>query len=1198
MKSKLTTVLLVGSLFLNYNSRAQGIFIKGNNSPNFLKTQKAIQKLERESLKEKKEQGLKNSFEQENDDDLAKAKRWEWFWRTRVSKEGWFPRPDYLTEETKRYNASLRNPNARKQSSSWSFVGPTTTPGGYEGLGRVTCVTFHPTDPQTFWIGSPDGGIWKTTDAGAHWATLTDQALPVLGVSDIAVNPNHPDTMYIATGDGDRGSFFAVTPGRTADTHSIGVLMSADGGITWNPTGLTYSVTSQATMRRIVINPSNTQIVLVATSSGIYKTSDAGQNWTQSVSGSFSDIQFKPGDPNTVYAAKRGAGSQVYLSTNGGSSFSQASNFTGASRISLGVTPSNPSIVDALCSNSSGGFGGLYRSTTSGASFSVLYADNNINILNNDEAGTGTTGQGTYDLYYAISPVNENKLFVGGVNSWVSTDGGTTWTINTMWTGSNSWNTGGEQVVHADKHWIAFNPLNSSMAVQCNDGGVYLSNNGGMNWSNISDGLGISQMYRISCSATNPNRILIGMQDNGSRLYDGNSWQSASGGDGMNCIIDPVDSTIYTSYVYGRLYRSSGQNNWEATISDNIPNSPQGEWLTPFTLDANGNIYAGYTDVYKSTDKGDSWTNIGNGKLLSGNLNTIAVAASDPQVIVAGDFYTLLRTNDGGANWNNITNGLPGSPVSYVTIHSTDPLKMWVSISGYDVGEKVYKTTDGGASWTNVSYTLPNIPVNCILYDKNSSSNRVFIGTDIGVFYIDDTMSDWVKLGTALPNVVISHLDIQYSAYKLRAGTFGRGVWEIDLSSLNSGAPIAHFTSSASSICDPASVTYTNTTTGTVTSYSWNFGPGATPATATTAGPHTVSYGSSGSKIVTLVVSNTSGIDSVKNTVVVNPAPNAPVISYNSGSMLLTCTASGSPSYQWKYNSGDVNGANSSALQLGQASPQGTYTCVITDGNSCTAVSNALDVSFPILPPVAHFTANPSSVCESGSVTFTNTSTGAITSYKWDFGAGATPASATTAGPHNVSYSGAGSKTISLVITNSSGADSTTQTVTVNPAPAQPLVTYDSTAMLLTCTASGSPSYQWQVNGGNISGANSSTLQLNQSSAQGNYTCIISDGNGCSALSNVVNVKMKTVNGVNLLDETTYVDVFPNPASSAFNIRQRVSGYVKSVSLVSVNGQNLVKKVLEKDEESLDLSKFSNGMYFIKMETKKGFLIKKIQIKH
>lgn len=719
-------------------------------------------------------------------------KRWEWYWESRLLPNGEFPSPSITWDEFHKYY-SQRNQNAQRSAQStanWTFSGPSSSNGGYSGLGRINCMAFHPTDANTFWVGTPAGGLWKTTNGGTDWTTSTDN-LPVLGVSDIAVHPTNPNILYIATGDGDLGSLSGLTGGADGDTKSIGILKSLDGGATWSTTGLNWSVTNHKLIRRLLINPSNPQILIAAASDGIWRTTDGGTTWSNAQLGYFMDLEYKPGDPTIVYASTFdfSGNAKIYRSTNSGLSWSLITSLANVIRINLAVTPNAPSLVDALCANTSSGLAGLWYSSNSGASFSQYFASNDTNnLLDGSYNASGNGGQGHYDLAYAINPVNYNDFWLGGINTWNSTNGGLNWNIKTMWNSNNSINPNNVPVVHADKHFIVFHPLVPGTMFECNDGGLYKTTNNGSTWSDLSNGLEISQMYRIGVSQTSQNRVITGLQDNGTKLFYNNLWYDVTGGDGMDCIIDYSNSSVqYASYANGVIYRTNNLWNNVVTISENLPGGQiDGAWVTPFVLHpSNPNIiYAGYDKLYKSMDQGDSWTAI-SGVLDSNNENIrfMAIAPSNPNTIYAATLKKLYSTTNGGTSWNLILDS--GTIQNYanlsgLAVDPTNPDKVFITVSGYTAGDKVYMKPGIGQNWINYSGSLPNIPVNCIVY-QTGSNEGLYIGTDIGVFYTDGSMTDWIPYQTGLPNVVVTDLEISYYDNKLWAGTFGRGLWKTDL---------------------------------------------------------------------------------------------------------------------------------------------------------------------------------------------------------------------------------------------------------------------------------------------------------------------------------------------------------------------------------------------------------------------------------
>ncbi|PLX00942.1 MAG: hypothetical protein C0594_14995 [Marinilabiliales bacterium] len=285
----------------------------------------------------------------------------------------------------------------------------------------------------------------------------------------------------------------------------------------------------------------------------------------------------------------------------------------------------------------------------------------------------------------------------------------------------------------------------------------------------------------MGSAAADENICITGAQDNGTMKYNAGVWNAVIGGDGMECFIDENNSsTMYGTVYYGALYKST---NGGYDFNEITPLAAEdGAWVTPFATEpGNSNvIYGGYTDVFKTSDAGNSWTQISTDLTGGTTLRSLAVAPSNTDVIYAATYTSIWKTTDGGTTWSDISSGFPVLSIKYITVSDTDPGNIWVSLSGYTAGEKVYTSTDGGNSWSNFSDGLPNLPVNCVLYE-NESNDAIYAGTDVGVYYRNESMSAWELFSEGLPNVIVNELEIHYASGKIRAATFGRGLWESDL---------------------------------------------------------------------------------------------------------------------------------------------------------------------------------------------------------------------------------------------------------------------------------------------------------------------------------------------------------------------------------------------------------------------------------
>lgn len=724
-------------------------------------------------------------------------KRWEWYWETRVDQAtGEFP--DFSAVDA--YYASKQPQRSKAEASNWTALGPDWSSGGYAGIGRVNTVAFPPGDFNNIYVGTPSGGLWYYN--GASWTPLTDQNT-VLGVSDIAFNSDFStsNTMYIATGDRDGGSMWSLGGAQYNDNNSIGVLKSTDAGATWQSTGLSFDVSQNARMSRIIIDPNDDNILYAATSFGIYKTIDAGVTWAQVLSGAhIIDMEFKPFKSSYIYAASynRSGNPEIFVSSDAGNSWTTLMSFpTNASRIELAVTPADSSYMYSLISNASGGFYGFYKSIDGGTTLeSVAVTNSNTSFMGYYSDGSGeNTGQGNYDLCMAASPNNVDEVFIGGINTWKSLDGGSSWTINNMWTSSSSYNFVAAPVVHADKHILKYR--DDGVLFEGNDGGIYEAVEGGSSWTDFSDGLVISQLYRLGVSQTHYDITLAGLQDNGTKLLDETGWTDVWGGDGMECIIDYVDPNVqYNTYVRGEIHRTT--DNWSSytTISDNLPTTEVGHWVTPYIMDPNDNntLYVGYHEVYKSSNRGDSFTQLTNFGDVNHKLRSIAMSPSNSNVLYVAFLDEIWKTQD-GSTWLNITGSLPVSSnsITSIAVKNSDENTLWVSMGGYD-SQRVYESNNGGDTWTNISTGLPNLPVMSVVQNNEVTNiNQLYAGTDVGVF-VKNGAENWLPFDNNLPNVVVTELEIYYNenfpdSSRLRAATYGRGLWESPLLTVSVQVP-------------------------------------------------------------------------------------------------------------------------------------------------------------------------------------------------------------------------------------------------------------------------------------------------------------------------------------------------------------------------------------------------------------------------
>jgi len=778
-------------------------------------------------------------------------KRWEYFWEQRVSPSGEFPSRSQNYRELETFKKSIGYNDAQRNTANWSPIGPSSLNfvDYSPGIGRVNSVAQHPTNSQILFAGTPGGGLWKSTNGGSAWTPMTDD-LASLGVSGIAIDASNPQVMYIGTGDGDGG-----------DTYSIGVLKSVDGGQSFETTGLDWNIADFRNINNVRISPFSNNILFAATDNGLWKSIDAGSNWYEVASGDVRDVEFHPTNSSIVYASRN-----LFLrSTDGGDSFiSISSGLPSASsigRMAIAVSLDEPSWIYALAGDgASQGFLGIYRSTDNGQTFTERATSPNLMGWADDGSDSG--GQAWYDMGLAVNPNNADQVFVGGVNLWRSNNGGSSWNIRAHWIYPSF--TGA--YVHADIHTLEYFGNNFYCG---SDGGIFKSANNGGSFTDLTDGIQCSQFYRMGGSATNANLLLAGAQDNGIILCDNGSCGQSVGADGMNVLIHPTNQNVmYSSSQYGNIKRSTnGGSDWQG-YSQDIPET--GDWLTPFMLDpTNANVlFAGFESLWRRNGNG-SWNQLSD---ASSNITAFNISATDNDIIYVTRNSSLSRTMDGGDTWTYINSGLPTLEKTSIEINPNDPMELWISTSAYVAGSKVFHSTNGGESWENMSLNLPNVPANSIVYEQGSNGG-LYLGMDVGVFYINDDLTNWVPYFDGLPNVVVSEVEIHYASGKLRAATYGRGVWETDIFSGISSAPAADFTASKKLICQGRDVQYNDISLLAEPGWIWNF-EGGEPATSSEQAP-LVTYNVPGIYEVSLTVTNAIGEDTELKTALIQVIPQA-----------------------------------------------------------------------------------------------------------------------------------------------------------------------------------------------------------------------------------------------------------------------------------------------------------------------------------
>ncbi len=642
--------------------------------------------------------------------------------------------------------------------------------------------------------------MFKSTDNGLNFTPIFEGDSGQ-SAGALAMDPSDPNRIWFGTGEANASG--DSYPGN-------GIYLTEDGGNTWTWKGLPDSYH----IGRIVVDPTNSDRVYVAVTGklfgtnaerGVYRTLDGGDSWERvhyinNTTGCI-DLEINVENPDIVYAVMweryrtpstrevAGDDSGVWRSTDGGNNWQQLtngipSNDPNLGRGALAISPDNPDRLYLFHSgtpfpgSSSTPYYGSWRSDNGGNSW---YS---ISIGNLDDDLYSSFGW--YFGESIVEPGNPDVIYVGGVATIRSMDGGNSWTRVF-------------EDAHVDQHAFYIDSNNPSHVISGHDGGVNRSTNRGSSSTDFIS-LGATQFYAICHDPSHPQRLYGGTQDNGTmRTMSGGTgdWTFVYGGDGFYCLVDPRDNgVIYAEWQYGNIVRSTngGSSFWD--ISDWW--SDRTNWMSPYCFDPLNydRLYFGTYRVYRTDNQGNSWSTIsgdltdGNdpGSLVYGTITTVAASAVQPNYVLAGtDDANVWITQNGGGNWTAIDGDLPDLWVSRVVFHPTQANTIFCTFSGHRVSNPtphVYRSDNLGATWYSVSGSgndqLPEGPVNDIIIDPDDP-NRYYVGTDFGVFFTVNEGDTWAALGQGLPMTAVFDLEFIASERRLVAGTHGRSMYSYNL---------------------------------------------------------------------------------------------------------------------------------------------------------------------------------------------------------------------------------------------------------------------------------------------------------------------------------------------------------------------------------------------------------------------------------
>jgi photosystem II stability/assembly factor-like uncharacterized protein len=664
---------------------------------------------------------------------------------------------------------------------NWYPIGPSVvlngqvfaTGGGFTTApisGRVTDIAIDPHDPQTVYVATAQGGLWKSTNGGLDWEPKTDFAMS-LACGSVTVDPSAVD----ATGRSRRILVGTGEPNNSDSYYGAGMLLSTDGGDTWVARG--SSTFLRAAFSSIAVDPDASQHLVAATDQGVYESTNEGVDWRLLAAGISHDLVVDWTNPGgtAIYVGVTGVGIRRRVG-NG-----EWTTLTGClppvvGRVALAMAPSNPRALWAAIPSGDEGTVYFYRTDDGGTTWTAA-------------AGTVAGKQLGYNLILAVHPTDPNILLFGEVHLWRSSNGGATW----IDVGA------GSPGLHADQHALTFHPTDGTKVYAGNDGGAWYSSDGGTTWTHRNKDLATLQYFGAAMHGTYEAVMLGGTQDNGAQRYVGHpAWQHSALGDGAFCAISRTGNThqwYETRWWAVPIYRSDSSGaagTWDAKQSGITPNQARFWFYPPFAMDPNDSsvLYIGYDKLYRSSNRGDNWMAMTGVISPGSNITAIAIAPSDSGIVYIGlQNGHLFKVAGSGTSWTatDVSSApIPAGQISDIAVHPTNANTIYVTTSDLTFAEgsrsfasdHVYRTTNGGTSWKSVSAGLSQAnPVNSILIDP-ADPQTILIGCDVGIFRSPNGGDSWVAWDHGLPNCSVQDLQLFQPERLLRAATHGRSIWE------------------------------------------------------------------------------------------------------------------------------------------------------------------------------------------------------------------------------------------------------------------------------------------------------------------------------------------------------------------------------------------------------------------------------------
>ena len=718
------------------------------------------------------------------------------------------PQENVATSQNDREQSWQQHQRMRDASTfkdlQWEPIGPRMQGG------RIEAIAVPHDRPSTMYLGVGSGSLWKTVNNGLTWLPIFEQQSSG-AIGDVAVAKSDSKTAWLGTGE--------VLLARSA-LPGMGVFKSTDSGKTWTNMGLKDT----QHIARVLIHPADPNTVFVAAighqnsvnkQRGVFKTNDGGTTWTKALfvndHTAAIDLVMHPQDSNILYASMwerdplgqkhSGPESGVYKTTDGGATWNRLAGGLprgdSVGRIGIDIALSNPDVVYALADE--GSRDGFYRSNDAGKTWTKTY----------DKL------QARWDwCEIRVSPDDADQVYSIGQNSFITKDGGSTFTKITGTVLHLLPH--GAQVIHLDTHAMWINPNDPDHLVFGTDGGNFVTHDRCKTWLHYNN-LPIAEAYAVTYDMAEPYKVYIGTQDNAAlfgpsthRPTDGkpDEWQHVyldrwGGGDSYYTYRDPTDNdTIYYEHQLGAMRRKHMPSGRVKSIQPRLRNQRlRFAWMTPFFPSSHDGktLYCGANRVFKSTNRGDTWEPISD-NLVTGKplrnvryraITTMAESKLKQGLLFAGtDNANLSVTEDDGQSWRTIDAGLAKRNFTRVFASPHDANRVFISQSGAgldDYTPYVFRSDDLGQTWKSISNGLPLEPIN-VIYEDPQVPNLLYVGTDMGVYASTDGGKKWSSLCSNLPTTSVYDLFVHPRDNELVVGTHGRSCYLLDPTKIQNAA--------------------------------------------------------------------------------------------------------------------------------------------------------------------------------------------------------------------------------------------------------------------------------------------------------------------------------------------------------------------------------------------------------------------------